>query len=98
MKNSKGYLLLETAVICCVAMGLLLSVLAVFAGSIRQLAAQRNLLNALEACQLHSAGTPAALPPNWQVQEIVTGGDLKARSVQVLQGDKIICNLVQVEK
>lgn len=98
MKNDKGYLLLETAAICCAAILLIMAVAAGYSGAVRQMTAAREMRRALEICELHLAGSAYELPPNWQVIEEVTGDNPQVHQVQVVQGGKIICNLAQVAK
>lgn len=96
MKASEGYLLLETAAACCLGLVLLLTVLTGFKSCVQMLTAQRQMAAALEIGQQHEAGQPVDLPDGWRVEDKMTGDGLIVREIKVMQGEKIICNWVQI--
>lgn len=98
MKASKGYLLLETAAACCLGLVLLLTVLIGFKSCVQMMTAQRQMVAALEICQLYEAGQPVDLPAGWRIEDKLINDSLTAREIKVVQGEKTICNWVRFAK
>ncbi len=98
MKNSKGFLLIETAAVFLLTGILLMGALKLYGSGIRLLQRRQQLENAWQAGQLELFTGETA--DGWQIRENISADQGKImKEVQILNHEgKICCNLVRLEK